>query len=428
MPSNKTTERGFIFPRVMAIETCGKKIELPKDAYILYIQTRFSHDEKRILSKWQNGANLDDNEFRFLIRNAVQSEAENPMSEANEQGTDGMLVHYGIKARRSNESVEFEVHDHTSARLRSKVYDSILINILRPFYSDILEPLFPDHTIYLGPEVSEGGERLQSLNSSLRVALFFTLIAFLYGENSYDYASFEVFFRNEYEKRSRLMKNIWVTSESDQKVRYLPIFDSFRNYRGSDAEFIVRVIRRLLESDDIILNDKNELENQLITQALATSGTSDLDTDEIRDNILKPLVSHSVNINKAEQFLKTAKENFQDKQYDSSINRSYYSMMRALRALLNNCGILEGWRQNTLNPDETHLRLEKKLEEEIILNRRLMDVNYHIDFKYVKQQRMLADYNEQYLDPQTCKQCLEKAERFLSKVKELLQTANITST
>lgn len=424
MTSNKTTEKGLDFPNVMAITICGKKIELPKDAYILYIETMFSHNEKRILLKWQNSADLDDDEYRFLIKNALRSEAENIETESNEQGFDGVLAHYGIKARYSNESVDFKVHDNTSARLKSNVYDSILINILRPFYSNILDPLFPNHNIYLGPEASEGDERLQSLNSSLRVALFFTLIAFLYGGNSYDYESFEEFFSNEYEKRSRLIKNIWFTSESDQKISYLPIFDSFKNYKGSDAEFIIRVIRRLLESDDIVLNDKNEIENKLITQALATSVNSNLDTGEIRDKILKPLVSYSVNINKAEQFLKTAKENFQDKQYDSSINRSYYSMMRALRALLNNYGILEGWRQNTINPDETHPKLEKKLVEEIILKRKLMDVNYHVDFKYVKQQRMLADYNELYLDSHICKQCIEKAERFLSKVKNLLQTAN----
>ncbi len=416
-------KRGFVFPRVMGIGISGKSLELPKDAYILYIQTKFSAKEKKLMEKWQNGYTLADCEYKFLIENSLRNENFFISQNSNREQQDpenSVLSIYGLRAKRSQSSVEFEFIEDALSRVKASVYDSLLINILRPLYSDILKSLYPDHKIYLGPEISEVDRRLQSLNTSLRVALFFTQIAFLYGNNFDDYESFESFFHVEFEKRARLVKNIWVTSSSNQPIKYIPIFDSFRNYKKDDASFIINVIKKLLISDEIVITDKDELENQLIKQAKSIRNELDTDSTEIKEKILEPIVSHTVNISKAEKLLHTAQGNFKNNDFDSSINRCYYSMMRAVRALLAHCGVLGSWREDTLNPKETHISLEKKLKEELIENKGLMDSGDLADFKYVKEQRMLADYNELYLDPHTNNECLHKAKKFIEKTKQVV--------
>ncbi|MFC1556953.1 HEPN domain-containing protein [candidate division KSB1 bacterium] len=418
---SKSFKKGFIFPKNCSVETKGLKIDLPRDAYILYIESKFTKEDKAILRKGQEGDHLNDSEYIHLIKNSLRSSVTIKTPKKSKEGIEGLLENYGLQLKHTQDEIKTELIDEALNDIKCNVYDSLLINILQTYYIPILESIFPNRKIYLGPEASEANERLQSLNTSLRIGFLFTLISFLYGKNSDIYDSFHDFFNTEFEKRTRLVKNILDSTPNNQKIKYIPIYENFKNYNKQDTEFIMKTVRNIFDSDEIQLNNKNEIENQLIRQAQTASAYTDSEIDEIRSNILQPIVSYTVNLNKAELFLQTAFENFQNKQFDSSINRCYYSMMRSLRALLAEHGILKSWRENTLNPRETHSSLENKLKSEIIDKRNLLNSSYFVDFVYVKEQRMLADYNELYVDSSVCQKCLEKANRFFRTIKAMVK-------
>lgn len=413
-------QRGFDFPLIMAIEANGMKLDLPRDVYILYCKSKLSAKEKEILIKWQNGKELNDIEYKILIKNSLCKKKDFIYCHTNKEGINAILEIYGIGIKHSNQSEKYDLIEESLPRIKSEVFDHILLNILMPFYSKILKSLFPDMDIYLGPERNEADDGLHSLSTAFRIAFYFSLISFLYGENRKSYESFQYFFSKEFEKRARLVKNIWITKGKHKTIKYIPIFDSFKNYNRGDAQFIISIIKNMLKTNEILLNDNNEIENQLIKQAQSMHRVIDHEFDSIKSDILQPAVSLVVNIKKAEQFLKSAKENFKKCDFDSTINRCYYSMMRALRALLTECRILGSWRNNILSPHETHKSLELKLEQEIIKNKKLMDISDLADFKYVFEQRLLADYNEIYLDSTTCRQCIKKATTFINKIKTII--------
>ncbi|MBU5672208.1 HEPN domain-containing protein [Paenibacillus sp. MSJ-6] len=421
--TDKMSNNGFSFPIIMGIALEQIEFQLPKDIYIRYINVHMSDNDKNVLIKWQERESITDQEYVSLITGSFYTP--NPENMNNDsvvsEGLEGLLQTFGGDIIQTEEGNKLALIEDKIPKIKATVYENILLNILKSEYSIILDELFPEYNVDLSEWKSTYEDDLQSLNTALRTAYLFTLIGYIYGGVADIYESFIDYFHCEYRKRSKLVSNIWNTRKDNRSISYLPIFDNFRNYNISDSHFIIQVINSIFTSEDIVLNDKEEIENNLIKQAEEVITYNDNDSQDLSKDILQPVITKIVNLHKAEAFLNTAKVNCENGQYDSSINRCYYSMMRALRSLLAQYGLLSDWKINSMKPDETHQKLEQTLKHEIIRKRKLLKNQFYIDFRDVKEKRLLADYSDKYLDKIICIECISKAEKFFYEIKKLIK-------
>lgn len=202
---------------------------------------------------------------------------------------------------------------------------------------------------------------VQSLLNSLRSAFMFTLVGFLYGDNKCFYSSFNEYFTNEFTKRVVFLHNNWSTKDREEKIEYIPIFESFYNLDGLQALEVINKIKAIFTDDNIKLDDKNIIRTTLLNNAEKFHKELDSQSIQLEQAIVKPVVNYIIEIEKAKSDYSAAKSLYSLEQYNQSINRSYYSMMHALKALLERKGKLSEWQRDMLNVSENHKKLEIKL-------------------------------------------------------------------
>jgi len=114
---------------------------------------------------------------------------------------------------------------------------------------------------------------------------------------------------------------------------------------------------------------------------------------------------------KAEERLKTARHLYEQEYYEDSISRSYYAIFFATKGLLVTKDIDPRRHSGVKNQFAQHFVKTGEIEPEF------KDI-----LKQAKEIREMGDYDEFYIaSPEEARWQLESAERFLQRVKEILQ-------
>jgi uncharacterized protein (UPF0332 family) len=396
----------------MSVIIGNDRFDLPRDIFIKYIQEELPIHIKNSLMDWQNDLDIND----LIIKEIIDSSFSlNRSKIKSSKKPNDILAIYGLKKNEETQKYEFILSEID--QIRHDTFGEILLNILKEYYSPINNELFEESNIYLGPLRSESDEIKQSLRNALRTAYIFSIISFSIEKK--EYKNFYEHFKAEYYKRAKLVQTV---SKIDplNTVLYIPIYDDVRNYNIKNIRRTYTLIKELVGSDEIQIDSKNELQNRLIIQAEQSLKYEDSLDSQIKDDLLRPILSKTVNLTKAKDFLVTAKANLQQNQYDSAINRAYYSMMRTLRCILAENNLLANWRQSSLSPDVVHKQLDDLFIKEIVNNKKIIDKEFYRQFKFVKEQRLLADYSEKFIDFSTTVKCIDYAESFFALTKQIV--------
>jgi len=117
-----------------------------------------------------------------------------------------------------------------------------------------------------------------------------------------------------------------------------------------------------LNNEQITTDDKEMIRNTLINGASTFHKNIDTEGMALEQSLIKPVVNYVAELSTANDDLKAAQVLYGQKLYSASINRSYYAMMHALKALLENKKMLPDWNPKVMNVQENHKQLEKKLK------------------------------------------------------------------
>ncbi len=112
---------------------------------------------------------------------------------------------------------------------------------------------------------------------------------------------------------------------------------------------------------------------------------------------------------KAEEMLADARFNLEHGRYATSVNRSYYAMLNAARALL----ILKGIDPATHSGCKTMLSMH-------FVREGLLENSFVEDFKVLLSRRTDIDYGDfEVVDEEKARDSLKKAERFIQRIENL---------
>ncbi|MFC1732526.1 hypothetical protein ACFL6I_19660, partial [candidate division KSB1 bacterium] len=120
---SKSFKKGFIFPKNCSVETKGLKIDLPRDAYILYIESKFTKEDKAILRKGQEGDHLNDSEYIHLIKNSLRSSVTIKTPKKSKEGIEGLLENYGLQLKHTQDEIKTELIDEALNDIKCNVYN-----------------------------------------------------------------------------------------------------------------------------------------------------------------------------------------------------------------------------------------------------------------------------------------------------------------
>ena len=105
------------------------------------------------------------------------------------------------------------------------------------------------------------------------------------------------------------------------------------------------------------------------------------------------------------------------KHYKDCVNRCFYAMIFALKALLEDQGMLDDWKLGELKEAETHKQLEKKLHT--LVRTGVIASQYETDFKKVKDERWVCDYSIMIFVEADANSCIQKMKSFCAEVERL---------
>jgi uncharacterized protein (UPF0332 family) len=411
-----------IFPVIMSIQDkdingkYSKVYHIPRSINLLYLENIKDKSEKDLLRKYANAEKLNDNELETLFKFFI-NKIDKPKINSSGKNSD-LLSIFGAEMIEKNGGIELQIIKEYTSYIKKETWECIALDMLKDNYERIITKYdFGDIRIDLGAWKTEFNEEKQSLLNSFRSAFLFTLVGFLYGDNRHLYSSFYDFFENEFSKRIGLIYGIWKTKKSSEKVKYIPIYDSFYNLKGLQVQELIEIVLAVLETDELDMKDKEMIKNSIVNGAESFHKNMDLQTMQLEQTLVKPVVNYIMEIQTAGDDLKAAQALYEQNLYNQSVNRSYYSMMHSLKALLESENMLSDWEPNALNVKENHKQLERKLSS-MVSNGNIAQ-EYLNSFRFVKQKRWIADYNIAKIDGIECKDCLKKANDFFWEVKRL---------
>lgn len=410
-----------IFPRVMSMSLGEpgslefQSIDLPRGANLLYLQTEIDSKEIRLLKKFANEEEFLDEDYEILFNLFLTN---TPRLSPPTGNLGDFLRQFGVYSVMENGKLQFKLIPEYIEQIKVETWDYIAVALLRDAYTDIINCFdFGDINIYLGAWKSDFDEQKQSLLNAFRSAFMFTLVGFLYGDDKTLYANFNDYFDNEFYKRVALIHGIWKHRKDDRHIKYIPIYDSFYNLHGSSPTDLIHIIHSILADENIVQDEKMMIKNRLVEGALDLHSNTDPQSLTLEQAVVKPVVNYLIEIQNAEENIEAAKTLIKQKLKEPSINRSYYGMMHALKALLENKGQLSDWEPGKLNVGENHKALEKKLIT--LTSQGVINNTFVSDFQYVKQKRWIADYNIATFSEAECLGCIKKAQDFITEVKRL---------
>ena len=410
-----------IFPRVMSMsigEPEGSEfqsIDLPRGANLLYLQTNIDSKEIRLLKKFANHEDFLDEDYELLFNLFLTN---TPRLSPPTGNLGNFLQQFGVYAENEGGKFRFKLITEYIEQIKVDTWDYIAVALLKDSYTDIINCFdFGDINIYLGAWKSDFDVQNQSLLNAFRSAFMFTLIGFLYGDDRTLYSHFNDFFENEFYKRIAFIHGIWKHRKDDKPIKYIPIFDSFYNLQGNSPEDLINIIHSILADENIVQDERMMIKNRLVEGAKDLHGNTDTQSLALEQAVIKPVVNYLIEIQSADENIVAAKMLLDQKLYEASINRSYYAMMHALKALLESKQQLSEWEPGKLNVSENHKALELKL---ITLSTQGIIISTFVsDFQYVKQKRWIADYNIATFSEAECLGCIKKAQDFITEVKRI---------
>lgn len=411
-----------IFPLVMSIsvgEPNSKdfnKIDLPRGANLLYLQSLGSDLEKRLLRKYANNERFSDEDYENLFKLFITNV---PRLTATSGNVANFLEQFGVSiTKKEEEGFKFNLIEDYIPQIKVDTWDYIAVDLLRPAYTDIINCFdFGEINIYLGAWKSDFDVQKQSLLNAFRSALMFTLVGYLYGDDKDLYASFNDYFDSEFYKRIALINGIWKHREEGKPISYIPIFDSFYNLNGIAPNELIKILRVILNDDTIVQDERNMIRNRLIDGATEIHSDSSSQRISLEQSVIKPVVNFISELESAKDNLIAAQKLHNENLFDAVINRCYYSMMHATKALLENKQQLSDWDADKLNVSENHRALTQKLKA--LSDNGIIANAYFADFEYVKQKRWIADYHVCNFNSVESNECIRRATSFLEEIKRL---------
>lgn len=410
-----------IFPVVMsfAIGEQGKEevqaIDLPIGANILYLQSIRDLTEVEILKKFVCKEEFYDEDYEKLFKLFLNN---TKRLSPNINNAEDILHQFGVYEEKIGDKYHFKLIQEYIPYIKADTWDYITVDLLKDSYTDIINCFdFGDINIYLGAWRSEFDSQKQSLLTAFRSAFIFTLIGFLYGDDRNLYSNFNSFFESEFYKRISLIYGVWKHRKANEDIKYIPIFDSFYNLEGNSPENLIQIIHAILSDDNIVKDERMMIKNRLIEGANSFHSNIDSQSLELEQSIIKPVVNYLIEIQSANENISAAEAMYKETLFEAAINRSYYSMMHALKALLENKKQLSDWEPGKLNVSENHKALERKLIN--LSSQGIIKNSFVSDFKYVKQKRWIADYNISTFSKEECLECITKAKVFINEVKKI---------
>lgn len=382
--------------------------ELPRYANLLYLQSIDNSLEYALLKKYANSEAFTDDDYKNLFQFLLGDEQNVP------------VYKYGIQMVTDGEKRKMILVDKYIPQIKIDTWECIALDLLRPLYTDIINCFdFGNIRIDLGAWKSEYDVQKQSLLNAFRSALIFTIVGYLYGDDKDLYFSFEDFFDKEFYKRIALVNGVWKHRKADEQIEYIPIFDSFYNLDGMVSDELRKTIGSILDDEDIATDERNFIRNRLIEGAEEFRSNNTSRQVTLEQNLVKPVVNFVIEMQNAKDNLEAAKKlNTGDESFFSTIiNRCYYSMMHATKALLEDKQQLSDWDLDKLNVEEKHNALTRKLDK--VSQNGVIDNLYVAELKYVKQKRWIADYNLSVFSKAECDKCINYAEKFLNEVKRI---------
>lgn len=392
-----------------------QSIDLPRGANLLYLESISDSQEIRLLKKLTNKEDFSDEDYEMLFNLFLTS---TPRLRPPTGNIGDFLQQFGIYVEKKNDKLQFKLITEYIEQIKVDTWDYITVDLLKDVYTDIINCFdFGDIEIYLGAWKSDFDVQKQSLLNAFRSAFMFTLIGFLYGDDRALYTHFNDFFENEFYKRIAFIHGIWKHRKDDNPIKYIPVFDSFYNLQGSSPAELIQIIHSILADENIVQDERLMIKNRLVEGARDLHNNTDSQSLALEQAVVKPVVNYLMEIQSADENLLAAKTLFKQKLYEPSINRSYYSMMHGLKALLENKQQLSEWEPGKLNVNENHKALERKLID--LSSQGIITNEFVSDFQYVKQKRWIADYNIITFSEAECHECIIKAQDFIIEVKKI---------
>ena len=144
-----------IFPLVMSIsvgEPNSKdfnKIDLPRGANLLYLQSLGSDLEKRLLRKYANNERFSDEDYENLFKLFITNV---PRLTATSGNVANFLEQFGVSiTKKEEEGFKFNLIEDYIPQIKVDTWDYIAVDLLRPAYTDIINCFdFGEINIYLG--------------------------------------------------------------------------------------------------------------------------------------------------------------------------------------------------------------------------------------------------------------------------------------
>lgn len=410
-----------IFPLVMSIsvgEPNSKdfnKIDLPRGANLLYLQSLGSDLERRLLRKYANNECFSDEDYENLFKLFITNV---PRLTAPSGNIANFLEQFGVSIAKKEEGFQFNLIEDYVPQIKVDTWDCIAVDLLRPAYTDIINCFdFGEININLGAWKTDFDVQKQSLLTAFRSAFIFTLVGYLYGDDKGLYNSFNDYFDSEFYKRIALINGIWKHREAGKSISYIPVFDSFYNLNRTTPDELIKILRAILNDDNIVQDERNMIRNRLI------DGANEIHTDNnpqrisLEQSVIKPVVNFISELESAKDNLIAGQKLHNENLFDAAINRCYYSMMHATKALLENKQQLSDWDADKLNVSESHRALTQKLKT--LSDNGTIANSYFADFEYVKQKRWIADYNVCNFNSAESNECIRRATSFLEEIKRL---------
>lgn len=407
-------------------------IDLPRGAYLLYLQKVVSEHNKletRLLEQYAYGIPFSDTDYDELLKIIMT-----PINRNWCQETQGeLLAPYGVQISSNDEGKQrIELIEDAIATIRVETWECIIIDILKKSAFEIIDCFDfsstfvrkagnssnrPELKISLGAWKFSVDDAEQSLSNALRSAFMFTLVGYYYGDIKNQYQNFADYFEAEFYKRVSLIYGIWNTRGTKENIEYIPLYESFHNLNGVNKTELVQILKAILDNENIALDEKQTLRNQLIQGAGVFHQDIDSADVALEQNLIKPAVNFIMQREKAKEEIETVELLCQQGKYIACANRCYYAMLYSLKALLEYKGLLADWKENELKEAETHSLLEKKLDD--LVTQGILDLTDKIAFSYVKEQRWKCDYSLYIFNEVDAVSCINKVKDFYAKVETL---------
>jgi uncharacterized protein (UPF0332 family) len=410
------------------------RIDLPRGAYLIYLQNMFDeHKQKEIelFKKYVYGFALDDADYSSLLDLIMTSTPRNCNQSISDED---ILSKFGVKISKDDAGKrKFVLLEDAKDTIRVETWEGIIIDLLKQSAMDIISCFDFESYFSRKNDNSNGNEKLrislgawkfsfdkaeQNLSNALRTAFMFTLVGYYSGDRKNQYNSFMDYFESEFYKRVSLVFGIWSSLQDKDKIKYMPLYDSFHNLSFTSKGELINILKAVLDNEYSAVDEKQTLKNQLILSAGEFHDNLTAEDAVLEQTLIKPAINLVLLREKAKETVASADILLTEGRYFDCASRCYYAMMFSLKTLLEHQGKLSNWKVNELKESETHNSLETGLSDLVASG--ILTASDKADFDYVKDQRWKCDYSLYCFQKEDAEYCVNLIKKFFSKIESII--------